>query len=178
MQRLADGEEVSLVSQQLSLRPLPRRFHAKSARVRVFHLFLKSRNPRNLTTGEILPPTLLQNGMADARTITDTRSPHTNRLAARLLLGDSTRTARSDLEGLARRHIQGDSGTGEILASHLIPPESLEALLANDIEIFLELREREIIREERAFASQYVQLSDEESEEEPEIDVEEAPISD
>jgi Protein of unknown function DUF262 len=179
--RLAQGEPLSLLPDRLRLRPFPRRFHPKSARVRVFHLFLKTRRPRDLQSGEVLPDTLLSNGMADARAVV-----RGGRLAGRLLVGAGRRPLLRDLEALARTHTQtsllapnaSKPDTAAILRSHLIPDDALPALLRGDMDTFLDLREREIICEERAFASQYVDLSDEETEEEAEIDVEEEPESD
>ncbi len=186
IQRLASGERVSLLPERLILRPFPRRFHAKSARVRVFHLFLKSRGPRDLSTGELLHQSmLLRNGMGDAQPVTS----RSLRLAGRFLVAETgRRTLQRDLEALALAHAHAQpslavdpaqaTDPAAILRSHLIPDDALVALRAGDLDAFIDLRERELIREERAFAKQYVDLTDEEVEEEPEIDVEEEPESD
>lgn len=188
MQKLARGEDAALLPERLVLRPFPRRFHPKSARVRVFHLFLKRRGPRDPSTGELIEPAkLLRNGMGDARKITsgDSRS---FRLAGRILVGSRRRPLRRDLEALSGKfqvvsHSLFDSNEvpvdlDAILHSHLIPRDALAALLDGDIDTFLDLRERELIQEERAFAEQFVSLPVEEFEEEAEIDVEEVPESD
>lgn len=188
MQKLARGEDVRLLPERLVLRPFPRRFHPKSARVRVFHLFLKRRRPRDPSTGEIIEPgKLLRNGMGDARKVTsgDSRS---FRLAGRVLVGSRRRPLRRDLEALPNKFQMAPGSLFDsagvpvdletILRSHVIPRDALDALLADDVDTFLDIRERALIQDERAFAQQFVDLPAEESEEEAEIDVEEVPESD
>ncbi len=183
-QRLAAGERVSLLAERLRLRPFPRRFHPKSARVRVFHLFLKQQAPLDPRTGKLLGPSLLSNGMADARALTPAAgSSESWRLSGRLLLGAKYRRALEEFQHLAVSHRQpkglDDRDTAAILRSHAIPEAALDSLLANDLPTFLDLRERELVRVEREFASKYVDIPEVgETEEEPEIDVEEQPESD
>lgn len=178
--RLAAGEQVELLDERPRIRPLPRHFHSKSARVRAFHLFLKQLGPRDPATGELLDG-MLDNGMADARVLTRPRSSEALRLAGRFLLGASYRHVRDAFEALARRHAEpglfdGTTSTAEILRSHCIPESSLPLLLEGNIEAFLDQRETALIDAERNFAKQYVDINDvERSEEEPEIDVEENP---
>lgn len=177
--RLATGDDVSLLpDERLTLRPFPRRFHPKAARVRVFHLFLKTRQPRNLRTGDLLNQNeLYLNGMADARPATSVGGSHSWRLASRLLIGAGAGSVQDALRATAT-HPRRD----EILRSHVIPLPALQALLSGDPDTFLQLREEALIQEERAFARQYVDIpspSEEPAvEEEAEIDVEEAPESD
>lgn len=177
--RLAAGEQVELLDERPRIRPLPRRFHPKSARVRAFHLFLKQLGPRDPATGELLTG-MLDNGMADARVLTPPRSSEALRLAGRFLIGAGRyRYVRDAFEALARRHLQPTLlgiTTAEILRSHCIPESSLPLLLEGNIEAFLDQREAALIDAERDFAKQYVDINDvERSEEEPEIDVEENP---
>jgi hypothetical protein len=188
MHKLARGDETRLLPDRLVLRPFPRRFHPKSARVRVFHLFLKRCRPRDPSTGEVIEPAkLLRNGMGDARKIISGDS-HSFRLAGRILVGSRRRPLRRDIEALPAKFQmvpqplfdseKAPVDLATILGSHLIPRDALTALLADDIDTFLDLRERELILRERAFAEQFVDLPADEFEEEPEIDVEEVPESD
>jgi len=174
---LAHGSQVDLLPEDLTLRPFPRHFHAKAARVRVFHLFLKTMEPRDLRMGERLPTDLLTNGMADARTVAPSGSPLARRLAGRLLVGAGCRSPLKELEALAEPTLFG-SNRSEVLQSHCISNDAYDALLRGEIETFIDLRERDLIRAERAFASQFVALGDRDTEEEAEIDVEEPPESD
>lgn len=178
-QRLARGTANTLLTEPLRLSPFPRRFHPKSARVRAFHLFLKTRKPRDLRTGELLPGTLLRNGMADARAIIGGGGPETWRLAGRLLVGAGRRPVLEDIvvaihasTGL-KAPFKPETKFTECLRSHLIPNDAMEALLVGDTVGFLNARERELIREERIFARQFVDVPDAvEVEEDPEINVE------
>lgn len=174
IRKLAGGEQVSLVPEHLQLRPFSRRFHPKAARVRAFHLFLKAQSPRDLDTGEVLPASeLLINGMTDARPVA-TGGDRAWRLASRLLVGAGRRRLEPQLQQLAQGRLDVD--VDAILRSHLIPRDALEAFVCGDVDLFLELRERELIRAERAFAAEYVDVEGvEETEEEAEIDVDEDP---
>lgn len=172
--RLAAGEDLPLLpGHSVFLRAFPRRFHPKSARVRAFHLFLKSLQPRDLRSGDLLI-NMLANGMADARPVV-TRDRSAWRLASRVLVGTGRRDILGDLEKLPL-HPMCD----EVLASHLISREALEALLAGHEERFLELREETLMQREREFARRFVEIPTDQNElveEEPEIDVEEHPES-
>lgn len=177
--RLAVGDDVSLMRERPRLQPFPRKFHAKSARVRVFHLFLKTREPRDLKTGEIISrELLLLEGMADARSVAS-GDQRVWRLASRLLTGASQ--GRGMLLPSLKSHIERvyaslvpDPRSLSILESHIVRKEAAEALMRDDLDGFLEVRERDLIRAEQEFARQYVDLPlpGEESEEEAEIDVE------
>lgn len=180
LRRLARGDDVDVLPDELTLRPFPRHFHPKSARVRVFHLFLKTKIPLDLRTG--LPVShLLTNGMADARTVAPSGSSLARRLAGRLLVGASCRSPSEELEALSRRQLSLSDvlpDRSAILDSHFITLDAHDALVRGDVETFIDLREHELIRAERDFASQFVALSDQQVEEEAEIDVEEPPESD
>jgi hypothetical protein len=174
IRKLAAGESVSLVPERLHLRPFPRRFHPKSARVRAFHLFLKQHGPRDLESGELLETAcLLKNGMADARPIV-TGADRSWRLATRVLVGAGRRRLSQQLGELVDGRLDVD--VDAILQSHLIPKEALTAYVAGDVDRFLDLREAELVRAEREFAANYVDVTGvEDTEEEAEIDVDEDP---
>ena len=167
MRRLAWGEPVELLDHKPQLRPFPRTFHPKSARVRAFHLFLKTLKPRNLATGLPLGEDILKNGMADARQIDGTEVY----MAGRILVGAGPRP-------LGIRDFEQTSQLLErdaVLASHAITQSAFDALLAGQIDAFIALREKDLIRQERAFASTFVEIpgaTEEAAEDEPEIDVE------
>ena len=165
--RLACGEDVQLLDGTPRLRPYARKFHPKSARVRSVYLFLKTLEPRHLRTGEPIPG-LLSNGMADARTIAR-ETANKRLLAGRLLVG----AGRTDLLDDLRATDQSPH-RNEILRSHAISDEALQAILRGDEAGFLERREADLIHLEREFARQYVEVPDSEGEieDEPEIDVE------
>lgn len=183
--QLARGEAVSLLPQRLRLRPFPRRFHPKSARVRVFHLFLKTLEPRDLLRGNVIRrEQIFLNGMADARAITPGGGRQVWRLASRLVVGSGRGSLLSIFKKFIHqpRIIDMDEPSSDrpsfitaTLASHLITPEAEEALLRGDFERFLSLREKALIEAERNFAKQYVDVpetGEDEVDEEPEIDVE------
>lgn len=170
--RLARGDDVQLLDDQPRLRPFPRHFHAKSARVRAVHLFLKTQKPLNLRTGEPIEG-LLRNGMADARSVVDGRE-RKRWLAGRLLVGARASQLLADLRVAAQ-----SPHRAEVLRSHVMTEQALEAILRGDQDEFLTLREAELIRREREFVGKYVDIgADGEDEtlveEEPEIDVEDA----
>ncbi len=172
VRKLARGEAHSLLTAGARLRPFPRNFHPKSARVRSVHLFLKALNPRDPSTGEVIPhDRLLSNGMADAVTICGIPgTPIRRRMANRLLVGSGRRR---DLK-TELIQLRGHPDQEAILDSHAIPVEALERLAADDEEGFVALREQELIRRERIFAADFVELpplSADATEEEPEVDV-------
>lgn len=182
-QRLAKGQTIALLPERLRLSPFPRRFHPKSARVRAFHLFLKTLKPRDLRSGELLPPDLLRNGMADARAVITGGGQQTWRLAGRILVGAGRRPITEDLKQIYfELFMAGHEGEQpnrphsdcEVrLNSHVISHDALGCLVTHDFEHFLELRERELIDRERHFAAKFVDVPGEiEVAEEPEIDVE------
>ncbi len=170
-QALAKGDKSAALAEiRREGRPFPRLFHAKSARVRAFLLFLKAQKPRNLKTGdELRQEEQLKRGMADTAAISPLEK-HRNRLANRIF---SPR--RGDVKSLLLR--AGENLFGQaILDSHLIPKEALERLAAEDYDGFIALREKELIRREREFAKQYVTLPEIDAEDEPDIDVDEDEI--
>lgn len=172
--RLARGERLTLFDGRPQLRAFPRQFHPKSARVRAFHLFLKQLQPLDLRTGRrIDPDQLLRNGMADARPVATT-GKNGWRMASRLLVGARTGDLRESLLATSRSLFRE-----EILRSHALPLEALDALLCGDEAEFLRRREQELIQREREFAAQYVEIPTDPAElveEDAEIDVEEDPI--
>ena len=183
---LAAGRAIDLIPEGLRLRPFPRRFHGKAARVRIFHLFLKTREPRDLRTGEVLPDLLTQ-GMADARTVAPGGDGLAIRLAGRLLVGAGRRSMLADLKSLARQHLTqplfddpARVDSAMIFRSHIVPDSAVGALVHDDLEAFIDQREQELIRAEREFARRYVDVDsvDQEVEENAEIDIEEPPESD
>lgn len=149
-------------------RPFPRQFHARSARVRAFLLFLKAQKPRDPATGKELPAAdLLRRGMADTAVISLKRK-HQKRLANRIVA-----PLRGDVKTLLLNARQTLFRDPAILDSHVIPPEALDRLAVGDDDGFIALREEALIERERLFAKQYVNLPEMLSEDEPDIDVDE-----
>lgn len=173
---LATTGEGTLLEGQERMRPMPRRFHPKSARVRAFHLFLAALRPLDLVTGVPLQSPL-KDGMASATPIVQGQDGRWL-LANRMLAGSQKRNVRELLLDVPQK-ICGN----QILASHCVPMDALEALRAGEVKRFLDLRERELVLRERAFAAQFLEAqpespADPEVEDEPEVDVEEWPESD
>jgi hypothetical protein len=186
---LAAGRAVGVDNRHLVLSPLPQSFHPKSARVRAFHLFLKSLKPLELN-GSPFHGDPLKDGMAGARvppswTVARLGEEQraaigsgprvTSRLAARLLLSPASirrleeLTTQPMLRGVAPRPAP------EVLASHGIPPEAWERLEAGAVAEFLDLRERELARLEREHARRFgLDIADDQpliDDTEPEVDV-------
>lgn len=169
---LAEGNETPALAEiRREGRPFPRRFHARSARVRAFLLFLKAQNPRDLRDGKELPKdALLKRGMADTAVISP-KEEHRRLLANRIFA-----PRRSEVKDLLLHATSGNlfqRGDPAILQSHVIPLEALDRLAAGDYNDFIALREKALIEREREFAKQYVNLPDIDAEDEPDIDVDE-----
>lgn len=132
--------------------PFPYRFNLTNARVRAFVLFLMSLHPKSIENS---------NNKLDARNLLSQYGykalsyiiAQDNRLANRILLGPQT-------YGVIQKRLKNNPEnflfvdkiiTQKTLQSHAITPEALQALKAGDDELFLNLREQELIRLEREF---------------------------
>lgn len=129
--------------------PFPVRYHARSARVRAFLLFLKWREPRSPLDGALLAPdSLLVNGFSDTRRICSEEGEG-RELANRVLLGNIR--IHSVGEALKRLKLALPAVFKQTLESHLIPEAAWMAFEAGDDATFLRLRREHLIQEERAF---------------------------
>ncbi len=166
---LAAGEETQLLNEPALMEPYPVTFHPKAARVRVFHLFLASKGPRDLTTGEVLS-NILEAGMADGYSIAGKGRSTGWPLAGRILIGTNNRRRAED----QFRALENKSERETVLRSHLIPNEAYAAWLVGDEDTFMELRRDALVREERDFARGFLQVPEEGAllQYEPIIDVE------
>lgn len=132
--------------------PFPVRYHPRSARVRAFLLFLKQQAPRNPKDGQPIPKnSLLAKGFSDTSRIV-LQSADDRQLANRVLVGSDN--ASRVFERLKALQGKDQPLFLETLQSHLIPLEAWDALLANDYDKFLRLRQQQLVTSERAFLEQ------------------------
>lgn len=129
--------------------PFPSSFNLTSARVRAYVLFLLSLEPRGLEKeNNFNPETLLSEHGYKALHYIISRG---SQLSNRILLGPIR-------YGLAKKILKSEpdffsdnSEWEQVLKSHAIPVEALQALKEGGEEKFLELREKELIKLEREF---------------------------
>jgi hypothetical protein len=125
--------------------PYPTSFNLTSARVRAYVLFLQSLNPKPLNNDNFDPEeTLSKYGYRALHYIISKGS----QLSNRILLGPIK-------HAYAKKILKHESILfpidDEVLKSHAITREALEALKNGDDNRFLELREKELIKLEREF---------------------------
>ena len=157
-----------LVNFDEEAQPFPNRFNSISARVRVYVLYLLSLNPKSLNGVNFDPDDALKEGYKALPYIISRGS----QLSNRILLGDVK-------YGFAKKILKRKSelfGTAlskDILESHAINQNAYFAIQAGNEELFLELREKELINGERKFMeSKGVQPSNILNPQEPLIDTE------
>lgn len=160
---LLRGEDQPVLPHRVALQALPHRFHPRSARVRAWHLFLATLHPRDPATGELLSNPL-GGGLVDARPVAP--GDRGWMLGARVLMGRGVADPREALTGMA-------SGPREaqVLDSHGIDGDALDALRGGDLDTFIRRRFDLLQALESRHAGRFVELpSSPESADEPEID--------
>lgn len=167
--QLAQGEHLDILPQTPPIQPLPQRFHPRSARVRAWHLFLATRRPLSLNTGEPVESPLRE-GLRDVRPLVPGESAWL--LGARVLVGR--------LGGEPWRRLkaaQARDGFDRLLDSLVIPRESFDAALQGDWATFIRLRVMHMTQVERLHAAPYTtdlpDMSEPDPVDDPLIDVEE-----
>lgn len=130
--------------------PFPSRFNLVSARVRAFVLFLLSLNPKSLDAQDFNPDDALKEGYKAIPYIIY-NGDELSQLSNRMLVGNVR-------YGFARKMLKAKQNlfenyflTKEVLSSHAITQNALEAIQNSENKLFLELREKELIRLEREF---------------------------
>jgi len=126
--------------------PFPNSFNFTSARVRAYVLFLLSLNPKSFEGQCLISDDYTKDGYKALHYLISKR----NQLSNRILLGDVK-------YGFAKSYLIQDNSllsitlTKEILDSHAITTEALQAIQSKDFDKFLEIREKELIKLEREF---------------------------
>jgi hypothetical protein len=148
MRALAGGNLNALESiASAQAQPFPARFDMRSARVRTFVLYLLSMSPRSPDDGTVLPASdLLVKSGHEALVYVVTRSDLGSSPANRLLLGAERRTqVRKQLVGISADLLPA------VLKSHQISSAAHKALVDNEPDAFLRIRELDLVEGERAF---------------------------
>lgn len=127
-------------------KPFPSRFNLVSARVRTYVLFLLSLNPKSLNGQAFEPDEALKEGYKALPYIVSRKSQLSNRILLGNVKYGSPKKLLKIKQNLFENHL-----TDEVLASHGITQTALKALQNGQDNLFLELREKELIKLERAF---------------------------
>jgi len=126
--------------------PFPSRFNLTSARVRVYVLYLLSLNPKSLDGINFDPDDALKEGYKALPYIISRGS----QLSNRILLGNVK-------YGFAKKILKRKNGlfgntiSQNVLNSHAINQDSYSAIQEGNEKLFLELREKELIKGEHKF---------------------------
>lgn len=148
-------QEFSDVFLRRPIRPFPRTYDRRSARVRASLLVqILSGKPKDLNTGSAIDGFAIFSD-ASARDIPyffpNQRRPIVSNPANRVILPEGyPRNARSTFLAAAN----GKEGVSR-LASHFVTPDALVALASDNFEAFISLREAAILRAEQEFLSKF-----------------------
>ena len=151
MKKFAKSDETDfqfkMVDFSEEAQPFPNRFNLISARVRAYVLFLLSLDPKSLNGESFNPDDALKLGYKALPYIIS----RGGRLSNRILLGSVKKYGFAKKALKNKKNLFEDHLTSEVLASHGITQEALNAIQNGNDELFLELREKELIRIEREF---------------------------